>query len=58
MVIDYLCKVEAMDIGSLKKQERESLVTILSYLGRRERNPWLVQQIRRNINRLRDDKPY
>lgn len=52
MVVDILFKVESMNIEALKKQERESLVTILSYLGRRERNPWLIHQIQNNIVRL------
>lgn len=56
MVVDYLGKIESMDIKSLKKQERDSLVTILSYLDRRERNPWLIQKIKNNINRLLESK--
>jgi len=52
MVVDILFKVESMNIETLKKQERESLVTILSYLGRRERNPRLIHQIQNNIVRL------
>jgi hypothetical protein len=52
MVIDYLLRVESMDIKSMKKQEQESLVTILNYLGKRANNPFLLSQIKRNINRI------
>ena len=52
MVIDYLFKVESMNIESLNWQERESLVTVLNYLGKRERNPYLLDQINKSISRL------
>ncbi|WP_223816119.1 hypothetical protein [Adhaeribacter rhizoryzae] len=52
MVIDILLKVESMNLDTLNKQERESLITILRYLSRRERNPRLVHQIQNNIVRL------
>ena len=49
MVIDYLFKVESINIESLNWQERESLVTVLNYLGKRERSPYLLDQIKKAL---------
>jgi len=52
MVVDYLYQLQGMDVNALKWQERESFITVLAYLSRRERDPQLLSQIKNQMLRL------
>ena len=52
MVVDYLYQLQGMDVNTLKWQERESFITVLNYLSRRERDPQLLHQIKNQMMRL------
>ncbi|QNF31979.1 hypothetical protein HUW51_04275 [Adhaeribacter swui] len=52
MVVDYLYQLQGMDVNALKWQERESFITVLNYLSRRERDPQLLSQIKNQMSRL------
>ena len=52
MVVDYLYQLQGMDVNTLKWQERESFITVLNYLSRRERDPQLLSQIKNQMLRL------
>ena len=52
MVVDYLYQLQGMDVNTLKWQDRESFITVLNYLSRRERDPQLLSQMKNQMLRL------
>ncbi|PSR53390.1 hypothetical protein AHMF7605_07545 [Adhaeribacter arboris] len=52
MVVDYLYKIQSLDVNSLQWQDREAFVTVLRYLSRRVRDPHLLDEIKNQMLRL------